>query len=413
MTAAGRRAFLRHLPAGITACGLSGGAAHRSLTARLTAGLAAAGAAVGGLCPRAATARAPVPVPWLDEVQRPPPGFAAGAVPPLPPLVPGNPGDPGDPGDPAATGTADAAPPTWDTWPEHRGRIERAWLDLLGPMPPPPPLAAEVLREDEVEGCRRQLVRYACEADLPAEAYLLFPPGDVPGPLALGRPGVVALHSTTDSTNECIAGLRDGPDRRLGVELARRGFVTVCPRCFLWQDRAGYAEQVRRFRARHPGALGVRKMLHDAARAVDLLATTAGVDADRIGCVGHSLGAKEALYLAAFDRRIRATVAHDGGLGRRQSNWEAEWYLGPGVPAGFDHHQLLALAAPRAVLVQGGGPGAADGAASWPLVAAALTVYRLHPGPAAVGLDVHGGGHRLTDRAVTRLVEWLAAFLGA
>jgi pimeloyl-ACP methyl ester carboxylesterase len=60
--------------------------------------------------------------------------------------------------------------------------------------------------------------------------------------------------------------------------------------------------------------------------------------------VGHSLGAKEALSLAAFDRRIRATVAHDGGLGRRQSNWEAEWYLGPGVPAGFDHHQLLALA---------------------------------------------------------------------
>jgi acetyl esterase/lipase len=46
-------------------------------------------------------------------------------------------------------------------------------------------------------------------------------------------------------------------------------------------------------------------------------------------------------------------------------------------------------------------------------VAAALTVYRLHPGPAAVGLDVHGGGHRLTDRAITRLVEWLAAFLGA
>ena len=410
MATTGRRAFLRHLTVGVAGGGCPGHAARSAVTTGLvTAGTVTDGPrARSGLAQEIATGR----VPWLDEVQRPPPGFAAGTTRPPPPLVPGAAAAAALGERAGADGDADL-PPTADTWPRLRQRIERAWLDLLGAMPPPPPLAAEVLREDEVGGCRRQLVRYACEADVVAEAYLLFPPGDVPGTLARGRPGVVALHSTTDSTNECIAGLRDGPDRRLGVELARRGHVTVCPRCFLWQDRAGYAEQVRRFRARHPGALGIRKMLHDAGRAVDLLVATEGVDAARIGCVGHSLGAKEAMYLAAFDRRIRATVAHDGGLGRRQSNWEADWYLGPDVPAAFDHHQLLALAAPRAMLVQGGGEGAADGAASWPFVAAALPVYRLHAGPAALGLDVHDGGHRLTDRAVARLVEWLAAFLTA
>jgi len=402
---ASRRAVLRRLAATATAAAAGAMFADRAAT----------DAPLGGPWARRATAQplaaeppAAGPLPWLEEVRRPPAGFATaasvttGAAPTLPLLVPAADRD---------DTPADAAGPfTAAAWPATRDRIEQAWRDLLGPIPAPPPLAVEVLAEDEVEGCRRQRVRYACEQDLLVEATLLFPPDDVPPP-PRGHPGVVAFHSTTDSTNECLAGFRDGPDRRLGVVLARRGFVTACPRCFLWQEPGGYSAQVRRFRARHPGTLGMRKMLHDGSRAVDLLAATAAVDADRIGCCGHSLGAKEALYLAAFDHRIRAAVAHDGGLGRRQSNWEADWYLGPDVPDRFDHHQLLALAAPRPLLVQGGGAGAADGAASWPFVAAALPIYRALPGPAALGLDIHDGGHRLTDRAVARLVAWLAAFL--
>ena len=30
---------------------------------------------------------------------------------------------------------------------------------------------------------------------------------------------------------------------------------------------------------------------------------------EHLGCIGHSLGAKEALYVAAFDERIKAAVA--------------------------------------------------------------------------------------------------------
>ena len=40
-----------------------------------------------------------------------------------------------------------------------------------------------------------------------------------------------------------------------------------------------------------------------------------------------------------------------------------------------EHHELLALAAPRPFLLVGG--DSADGTASWPFVAAALPVYRL------------------------------------
>jgi hypothetical protein len=37
---------------------------------------------------------------------------------------------------------------------------------------------------------------------------------------------------------------------------------------------------------------------------------------DRVFAIGHSLGAKEVLYLAGFDERIRAAVSSEGGIGQ-------------------------------------------------------------------------------------------------
>jgi cephalosporin-C deacetylase-like acetyl esterase len=47
----------------------------------------------------------------------------------------------------------------------------------------------------------------------------------------------------------------------------------------------------------------------------NVLGSIPEVDARRIGAAGHSLGAKETLYLAAFDERIQAAVASDAGIG--------------------------------------------------------------------------------------------------
>ena len=43
------------------------------------------------------------------------------------------------------------------------------------------------------------------------------------------------------------------------------------------------------------------RMTWDGVRALDFLAAQRGVDAGRLGIIGHSLGAKEVLYVAAFD----------------------------------------------------------------------------------------------------------------
>jgi hypothetical protein len=147
-------------------------------------------------------------------------------------------------------------------------------------------------------------------------------------------------------------------------------------------------------------------------RAVDLLTSLPQVDPSRIGAVGHSLGAKEVLYLAAFDLRIRAAVFSEGGIDLGSSNWDAPWYLGPAVRhPGFplDHGQLLALAAPRAFLIIGG--DSADGDRSWPSIEAVLPVWKLLGNDQAVGLWNHRQGHPFPALARDRSFAWLERFL--
>jgi dienelactone hydrolase len=291
-------------------------------------------------------------------------------------------------------------------WLERRREIEARWRDFLGAIPAPreAPRPA-VLEEDRPEGVIRQLIRYETEPGLPVEGYLLRP--DAQGPR---RPGAVVLHSTVDYTIRQPAGLEGPADKHIGLHLSRRGYVVVCPRCFLWQyARPGeIGSAVDWLRQRHPGVKGMAKMLFDAVRAVDLLAGQPDVDSGRIGAIGHSLGAKEVLYLAAFDPRVRASVSSEGGIGLTYSNWDAPWYLGEAIRRpgfGLDHGQVLALAAPRAFLLIGG--DSADGDASWPYVEAALPLWRLLGSPEAVGLFNHRQGHAFPAEAQTRADEWL------
>ncbi len=331
-------------------------------------------------------------VPWLAESQRPPSELPKDA-PRLSPLLVD------------AAGHAIGTLPAWE---RRRVEIRKAWLDFLGTLKserPQPKL--EVLEEDRADGCVRQLVRYESEPGIPVAGYLLAPAG------LRGRvPGVVALHSTVNHTIRQPAGVEGDPQQAFGLKLAQRGTVAFCPRCFLWAGTGGYEQRVARFQQRHPGCKGMAKMLWDAVRAVDALASLPEVDPARIGAVGHSLGGKETLYLAAFDERVKVAVSSEGGIGIRFSNWDAPWYLGQEIhAAGFprEHHELLALAAPRAFLLLGGDD--TDGAKSWPFIEAALPVYRLFREPPRIGLFNHRRGHSVPPEAERRLYEWFAAYL--
>ncbi|MEX0586056.1 MAG: dienelactone hydrolase family protein [Pirellulales bacterium] len=335
-------------------------------------------------------------VEWLAEVQRAPEKLPADA-PTLASLleVQGKPID------------------TRAAWSRRAAELRAWWREFLGPLPKrdeKKPPATRVIATDRVGEVVRELVEYEVEPGEKTEAYLLRP-----SKAGGRRPGVVVLHSTVDQSIRQPAGVEvsRGAEKAFGLSLAERGYVTICPRNFLWPEtnRIGGQGQVKKLHERHPKLRGMGKMLFDAQVALGILAARDDVDARQLGAVGHSLGGKEVLYLAAFDERVKVAVSSEGGIGTKFSNWDAPWYLGEVIrDKSFvhEHHELLALVAPRAFLLVGG--DSADGARSWPFIAAALPVYELFEKPARLGLFNHRQGHSVPPAAERRIAEWIETY---
>lgn len=306
-------------------------------------------------------------------------------------------------------------------WERSRSEINQRFEKLLGPMPPVgtrPEM--ELISEETAHGVIRKKYRAQIEPGVRLDLYMLVPEGLAPQEK---RPGLIALHPTNSMTIEEIAGVGAQGPRATGFEFAKLGYIVVCPKCYLWQDVQSFDQAVTGHRQLHPSARGIAKMLYDAQRAVDVLVSDSNVDPQRIFAIGHSLGAKEVLYLMAKDQRIIAGVASEGGVDLKSTNWEAPWYLGPEPRLeGLDwgHHELLALIAPRPLLIMGGqrGPGAADGTQSLPVMRRALPIWHLfhrgaadrtpenpgnHPG---LALWNHGQGHVFGPIQLERARDW-------
>jgi hypothetical protein len=289
-------------------------------------------------------------------------------------------------------------------WNELRLSIIKRWSDYLGIIEPNPcSPVIRILDEEILDGLIRQYVEYENEPGIIVRAYIIKPQN-----LKKRLPGIVALHSTSDNRMLYIAGVEKGEITPLGFNLAKLGFVVICPLCFLWYDRddRSYEQQVERFQSKHPASKGMSKMLFDAQRAVDVLVNISDVDSSRIGAIGHSLGGKEAFYLGAFDDRIKVIVSNEGGIGIDFSNWDDPWYLGKEIHNfNHEHNELLALCAPKPFLLIGG--DSSDGIKSTPYIDAVKPVYRLYGKEENIKLINHGQGHNITPEAEKLSYQWM------
>ena len=289
-------------------------------------------------------------------------------------------------------------------WNEQMQSIIKRWGDYLGIIEPNPNIPVlRILQEETEDDIIRQYVEYESEPGINVRAYIIKPQSS-----KKQLPGVVALHSTSDNKMLYISGEDKGEITPLGFNLAKLGFVVICPQCFLWHDKGyrSYEQQVDRFQSKHTGSKGMAKMLFDASRAVDVLASMPDVDNKRIGAIGHSLGGKEAFYLGAFDERVKVIVSNEGGIGIDFSNWDDPWYLGIEIHSfGHEHHELLAICAPKPFLLIGG--DSSDGIKSTPYINAVKPVYRLYGKEENIRLYNHGQGHNITPEAEKLSYQWM------
>ena len=203
---------------------------------------------------------------------------------------------------------------------------------------------------------------YQSEVNDTVHAYLLIPTKREP-PFA----GIVAHHQCNidcDWGKEAVVGKVLGrPDQSYGLDLVRRGFVVLVPDSKNCGERfvSGIREEGNKvpdekWKHQHCwGALRQKlstkhfyaKHLYDSIRAIDYLESLDGlVDSDRIGMIGHSLGAGTTFWTAAYDKRVKVAVAschYLGGMNNR--GWPL---LYPKTPqnCGLWYHELIELIAP-------------------------------------------------------------------
>jgi len=195
-------------------------------------------------------------------------------------------------------------------------------------------------------------------------AYLLVPKDrNEPGPAVLAQHG----HGPGKSQTVGLPGEAGGEPSEnadYGHQLALRGYVVLAP------DLRGFGERTDwnppniyhcDYAHMHATMLGIDLLaldLWDLARGLDVLAEHPLVDGDRLGMVGLSQGGTVTLFLTAYDQRIKAAVV-SGYFSSIKASAAIPWNLcGSQVLRGmlgtFEHVDLAALIAPRALLVESG-----------------------------------------------------------
>ena len=259
------------------------------------------------------------------------------------------------------------------------------------------------------------------------------------------RPAVIFLHGTGSRKEEFLALMRTFADRGFATAAidARHHGARIAAK-----NGSGNAQYLSAMLETYRTGKG-RPYLYDTVwdvlRLVDYLETRAGVDPRRIGVMGISKGGTEAYLAAAVDPRIAAAVPIIGVQGFRwaldNNQWQARvgtfapavegaargegtqvdaafvrrFYdrVAPGIYGDYDAGSMLALIAPRPVLVING-----DSDARTPLagvqdaVAAARRTYIKMGAEDKLGVYLQpNAGHVVTPVAELVMADWFVKWL--
>ena len=227
---------------------------------------------------------------------------------------------------------------------------------VMGSLPEnPTALTSEIqnLEDTVIKGVRRVKLLFAVENNDLVPAYLF-----IPELINDKVPGILCLHQTTDIGKEEPAGIGGKQNLHYALELALRGYVTIAP------DYPNFGDY--QFDPYTNGYISATmKGIRNHRAAINLLQSIPQVDKEQIGCIGHSLGGHNSLFVAAFDKRIKAVVTSCGFTSFHKyyngdlKGWSHKGYM-PLIESvyktdpsrmPFDFPEVLAAIAPRAIFI--------------------------------------------------------------
>ncbi len=253
-------------------------------------------------------------------------------------------------------------------WNKYRAQVNARMELVMGPLPRTklPAPSFEVIDSLVTADYKRLNIRITVKPGEIVSAYLYIPASARPG----GKlPAMLALHETDVAGKKSVDGEGSYEKSRqnlgYGRELAERGYVVIAP------DYPSFGDSVPYDFGSDDYESGTMKGIFNHIRCIDLLEQLDMVDGNRIGAIGHSLGGHNAIFLSAFDTRVKVTVSSCGWtqfdfynigpiseekqtarLGPWTQNvympvWASKYGL-DGSRKPFEFHVLLQAIAPRA-----------------------------------------------------------------
>lgn len=249
-------------------------------------------------------------------------------------------------------------------WEQYRWNLLRNMEAVMGALPDRFPLPDfDVQIKDTLKSATYMRLtldfRAVAGERVPVYLYIPFRTG-ITGKL----PAMLALHPTGEAGKKIVDG--EGlPNRGYAKELAERGYIVIAPDYPSFGELAEYDFCADRYKS------GTMAAIFYHMRCVDLLTARKDVDPDRIGVIGHSLGGHNAMFVGAFDERLKVVVSSCGWTqleyydigpaaneryGGRLGPFAQDRYMplfrdkynldGDKIP--FNFHEIIALLAPRA-----------------------------------------------------------------
>ncbi|WP_039058080.1 alpha/beta fold hydrolase [Enterobacter sp. Bisph1] len=153
----------------------------------------------------------------------------------------------------------------------------------------------------------------------------------------------------------------------IGDELASRGYAVIAIDSPGFGDRGPMVYEQQQALASNYFNLGrslAGEVAYEDMRTVDFIAALPGVDPQRVGVLGFSMGGFRAWQLAALSDKVAATAVISwfgtyNGLMQPGNNvlrgQSAFYMLHPGMPARMDIPDIASIAAPKPMLIFSGG----------------------------------------------------------
>lgn len=197
-----------------------------------------------------------------------------------------------------------------------------------------------------------------------------------------------------------------------GVKFAEAGYIAFCP------DARGFGERQERFvkgksildescreinNMAYPLGQTMTGMLTwDMHRLIDYAQSRDDVIKSRIACAGLSGGGYQTLWASAWDKRIKCSIISGYMYGYKESLLEMHNNCScnyvPHLYETVDMGDILALLAPRPVLIETGTKDPLNGRSGVKNVKSQMTIarkaYRLHGAEKDLQHDIFEGGHR-------------------